>query len=121
MSCLSEKPGAVDGISVTSVSNRSSFMEEGFMLLHSLNLSWRENHGHINIWPGFLQSGQTSTKRVRPEAGWPVTLKIGLQWPRLHQRFHNIPRQHCQLGSKCSNTKACGGHFTLNCDTGGPD
>lgn len=68
MSCLSEKPRAGGGSSVTSVSNRSGFMEEGLMLLHSLSLSWRENHGHINIRPGFLQSGQTNMKRVRPEA-----------------------------------------------------
>lgn len=68
MSCLSEKPRAGGGSSVTSVSNRSSFMEEGLMLFHTLSLSQRENHGHINIWPGFLQSAQTSMKRIRPEA-----------------------------------------------------
>ena len=39
MSCLPEKPGRLgDG----KVANRSDFLEEGLMSLHSVSLSWRE-------------------------------------------------------------------------------
>lgn len=29
-------------------------------------------------------------------------------------RIHNLPKQHCQLGTKCSSLWACGWHFLFN-------
>lgn len=67
------------------------------------------------VWSCSLTPGKVREQRWHQKRGPQATPFLLTHRCRISRRVHYFPKQHHQLGSKCSNIRACGVHFISNC------
>lgn len=98
--------------------HRTSSREESCIWAHGLktySLEWPALIGRACGVDYYISMDQKTEVRAETRPGCPhcgvPTVACVCQPGPMSYSFHNLPKQHRQLGTKCSDTWACGGHF----------